>query len=57
MNQRDALMLVREKYIEEQQGISSGKTTEEYKRACEQYPATMATVHYLWARELAKNLP
>ena len=57
MNQRDALMLVREKYLEEQKGVTSGKTSEEYKLACEQYPALMTTVHYLWARELAKTLP
>jgi hypothetical protein len=57
MNGRDALMLVRDKYLEEEKGITTGKKADEYKRACEQYPAQMTTAHYLWARELTKNLP
>jgi hypothetical protein len=57
MNGRDALMLVREKYLEEEKGITTGKKADEYKRACEQYPAQMTTAHYIWARELTKNLP
>ena len=57
MNGRDALMLVREKYLEEEKGITTGKKADEYMRACEQYPAQMTTAHYIWARELTKNLP
>ncbi len=50
-------MLVRAKYMEEEKGITTGDKTDEYKRACEDYPVMMRTAHYLWARELAKNLP
>ena len=56
MNAQEALMLVREKYLEEQKGITTGGTTEKYKRACQDYPALMTTAHYLWARELSKNM-
>jgi hypothetical protein len=31
MNGREALMLVREKYLEEEKGITSGKKADEYK--------------------------
>ena len=57
MNAQQALMLVREKYLEEQKGITTGLKADEYKRACEEYPAMMTTAHHLWAMELAKNMP
>ncbi|MFX0202198.1 MAG: hypothetical protein ACFFCW_39305 [Candidatus Hodarchaeota archaeon] len=57
MNIREALMLVREKYLEEEKGITNGGKADQYKRACEDYPAMMTTAHHLWAGELAKNLP
>jgi hypothetical protein len=57
MNPQEALMLVREKYLEEQQGITSGPKVDEYKHACEEYPAMMTTAHHLWAMEIAKGLP
>lgn len=56
MKIQQALILVREKYLEEQKGVSTGPKTEEYKRACEVYLATMTTAHYLWAMELAKGM-
>lgn len=56
MNAQQALMLVREKYLEEQQDITSGPKAEEYSRACEEYPAMMTTAHYLQALELAKSM-
>ena len=57
MNQREALMLVREKYLEEQEGVTSSPKGDAYRRACKEYPAMMKVAHYLWARELTKNLP
>ena len=57
MNPSQALMLVREKYLEEQKDITTSTTADKYNRACEKYPAIMKTAHYLWARELSKNLP
>lgn len=57
MNIQEALMLVREKYLEEEKGITTGEKADQYKRACGDYPAIMTTAHHLWARELAKNLP
>ena len=53
----EAMMLIREKYREEQGGMTSGMRATEYTKACEHYPATMTTAHYLWATELAKNMP
>jgi hypothetical protein len=57
MNGREALLLVREKYLEEEKGITTGKKADEYKRASERYPAMMTIAHYIWARELTKDLP
>lgn len=56
MNQQEALLLVRKKFLEEQKGITTGPTADEYKQACEEFPVVMATAHHLWARELAKGL-
>ena len=53
----DALLLVRQKYLEEQKTITQSSTAEQYKAACAQFPATMTVAHHLWARELMKNLP
>ncbi len=57
MNANQALMLVREKYLEEQKDITNGTKADKYNEACKKYPAMMKTAHYLWARELSKNLP
>jgi len=57
MGPHETLALVREKYIEEQEGITTGDKAEEYRQACEDYPAMMAVAHHLWAREVAKNMP
>jgi len=57
MNANQALLLVREKYLEEQKDVTAGSTAEKYNEACKKYPALMKTAHYLWARELSKNLP
>jgi hypothetical protein len=57
MNAQQALMLVRDKYLEEQRGVTTGPKVEEYKQACKEYPAMMTTAHYLWALELAKSTP
>jgi hypothetical protein len=57
MNIREALMLVREKYLEEQKGIKTGSTADQYRLACEEYPAMMTTAHHLWAIELAEKMP
>jgi len=57
MNAREALALVRDKYLEEQQGTMTGPKAEKYRQACEKYPAMMTTAHHLWAIELAKNTP
>jgi len=56
MTTQEALLLVREKYLEEQKGVTDSPKAKEYKQACEKFPATMTTAHYLWARELAKGM-
>lgn len=55
MNPTDALLLVREKYTEEQKGLTSGPMASRYKTACEKYPAMMKTAHHLWALQLSKS--
>jgi len=55
MKLKQALELVREKCLEEQKDIISGKNTDKYKRACIDYPALMIIAHHLWAIELAGN--
>lgn len=57
MNLGQAMLLVREKYLEEEKGVTTGKKAEQYKRANEEYPAMMTAAHHLWARELMKTLP
>ena len=56
MNAQEALMLVREKYLEELKSITTGDNADKYKRACQEYPALMTMSHHLWARELSKNI-
>ncbi len=45
-----------EKYLEEQWGITTVAKADEYKRALEEYPATMTTAHHIWAGQIAKDL-
>jgi len=55
MNAQQALLLVRDKYLEEQQGISNGPKAEQYRQACKEYPAMMTTAHYLWHSSLLRD--
>jgi hypothetical protein len=57
MTLQQALTLVRSKFLEEQQGTTTGKTADQYRAACESHPAVMTTAHHLWAREMMKGLP
>jgi hypothetical protein len=55
-NLRPLILLVRDKYLQEQEGITTGTTTDLYNEACRKFPATMKTAHYIWARELYSTL-
>ncbi|MGH9785396.1 MAG: hypothetical protein ACRD88_14555 [Terriglobia bacterium] len=57
MNPHQALALVRAKFLEEQKRITTGKVAEQYRHACDEYPAQMTTAHHVWAREITKGLP
>lgn len=57
MDARQALLLVREKWLEEQQGTLDGAIADRYHEACTRFPALMTVAHHLWARELWKDLP
>jgi hypothetical protein len=57
MNPQQALTLVRNKFLEEQKGTTTGTVAEQYRRACDEYPAQMTTAHHIWAREISKGLP
>ncbi len=52
----DALRLVKDKYVEEEKGVTTGKLANKYKDACNQYPVLMATAQHIWAKELSKDL-
>jgi hypothetical protein len=53
----EALQLVKDKYFEEEKGTTTGKTTNKYRDACEQYPVLIATAQHIWAKALSKDLP
>ena len=56
MERNQAVRIIRAKYFDEMERTSDQATIDEYKRACEQYPALMATAHYLWAMRVAEEL-
>jgi hypothetical protein len=55
MTIQQARTLVREKYADEERGITSGLAGERYRRACQEYPAMMITAHYHWANEVSRT--
>lgn len=54
MNLHDAILLVREAYLEEQKGVVNGSKGQQYRRALQDYPVTMATALHMWAAEVMK---
>ncbi len=55
MNIQEALILVRNKYLEEQKGVIDSNTTENYNKACKDYPATLKIAHIVFALEFSKT--
>lgn len=55
MTKQQALILVRRKFLEEQQGLSSGPLSDEYRSAWNQFPAVMTIAHHLLAFEVMKT--
>lgn len=55
MTTGEALILLREKYIEEHDGISTGETTARYQDACRRFPVAMAVAHHCFALEKQKD--
>lgn len=55
MNLRDAILLVRAKYQEEQQGVTDGEAAAQYQEAVALYPVTMATAVHNWASQLSES--
>ena len=51
----EALSLLRDKYVEEVDGVFSGPRTDRYREACQKFPVAMAVAHQLFAQEQAKN--
>lgn len=49
MNQQQALMLVRAKWMDETKGKIDGPNAENYQNACREFPAMMAVAHIMWA--------
>ena len=56
MNVNQALILVRQKYLEESQNRVSEETTAQYQQATENFPVVMNLAHELWAKEFMKGL-
>lgn len=52
MNIKKALILVRDKYLDEQKGISNSDISKKYQTACAKYPATMKLAHIIFALEI-----
>ena len=50
---RYVFLLVRRKFDEELQGIPDSPTAEEYKKACELFPAMMTIAHQAYASRMA----
>lgn len=57
MDLNQALLLVRQKYLEEMQGLTTGQVANQYLQACQNYPVVIAVATELWTRELEKGLP
>jgi hypothetical protein len=56
MTAQQALLLVRSKWLEERKGQpAKSEISEQYAKACEEFPAQMQTAHVLWAFELQKG--
>jgi hypothetical protein len=55
MTIHQALALVRDKYLDEGRGVTSGLTADRYRRACQDYPAMMISAHYHWASEVSRT--
>jgi hypothetical protein len=53
----EALLLVKDKYFDEEKGTTTGEIADKYRDACSQYPVLMATAQHIWAKELSKDLP
>ena len=53
----EALLLVKDKYFDEEKGTTTGEVADKYKDAINQYPVLMATAQHIWAMELSKDLP
>ncbi len=49
MQLNEAIVLVRETYLEEQKGVVNGSKAQRYRRALQDYPVTLATALHIWA--------
>jgi hypothetical protein len=52
MKLHEAIYLVRQKYLEELKGVTSGSITDQYKDACRDYPVITTIAHLLLASKL-----
>lgn len=56
MQMSEALVLVREKFMEEQgRKKIDPDIAVQYERACKELPATMKIAHVCWGNEFSKN--
>jgi hypothetical protein len=55
MKLNEAMILVRDKYLEEQKGPGGSSFLNKYNAAWKQFPATMRIAHHLFAVEMAKT--
>ena len=56
MKASEALMLVKEKQMEEQDDITESELADRYRDAVEKYPVLMSMANIIWAMEVAKKM-
>lgn len=54
MTLQEAVLLIRQKYLEEQKGETDGPAAQKYRKACESFPVTVATAQAIWSKEAAR---
>ena len=55
MNIQEALMIIKNKYLEEQKDVTESDTSSNYRDACDKYPATMQIAHTIFALEFRSS--
>jgi hypothetical protein len=55
MKIHEAILLLRNKFLEEQRGVSESLLASQYQSALKEFPAVMAVAHHIFAGEVTKT--